>query len=108
MPPLRYVDARKCKRAVGSAWLFRDEVMKRGRDDMTTEDERPRIYSRACAAPDGICHGPFELPLAAHAEVTGVQRPGRGGGAGPARGCGARSPALASGRHELWLKVPHA
>jgi hypothetical protein len=24
---------------------------------------------------------------------TGVQRPGRGGGAGPARGCGARSPA---------------
>jgi hypothetical protein len=55
--------------------------------------ERPSVCHRACAAPDGMRHGAPESPLAAHAGVTGVQRPGRGGGAGPARGCGARSPA---------------
>jgi hypothetical protein len=56
---------------------------------------RPRICSRACAPPNGMRHKPREPLLAAHAGVTGVQRPVRGGGAGPARGCGARSPAQA-------------
>jgi hypothetical protein len=54
-----------------------------------------RLYacSRACAVPDGMRLGASAPLLGQHAGVTGVQRPGRGGGAGPARGCGARSPA---------------
>jgi hypothetical protein len=64
----------------------------------TTVLEQPHVCSRACAAPNGIRRGPPAPPLAAHAGVTGVQRPVRGGGAGPARGCGARSPAKALGR----------
>jgi hypothetical protein len=45
---------------------------------------RPPACSRACAAPDGMCHGAPESPLAAHAGGTGAARPVRGGGAGPA------------------------
>jgi hypothetical protein len=70
--------------------------------------EQPRICHRACAAPNGMRAGPLAVILAPHAGVTGVQRPVRGGGAGPARGCGARSPAQPFAGHGLWGHAPSA
>jgi hypothetical protein len=69
MPPLRGLECTQKRTGRG----LRGAVP--GRDAAMTHDQRPSVYFRACAAPNGMRRRPREVILAPHAGVHGGAAP---------------------------------